>query len=138
MADFDRLAEEYFAEVRCSGCHQLVTPRGCRCGLDSLYSRAELEVAEWLDKVPAEVRNPARGSTRNPVGRIALDPAVRSALSRERRRAGLGDLPAQGYGSQGLSAATDARLGLEMQLGVKPRWFKPMLSQAPAQSPDPL
>lgn len=140
MADFDRLAEEYFAGARCPACRQPVLARGCRCGLDRMYASDELEVAEWLDSLPAEVRAPSRSKTRrgDPLKGINLEAAARSALSRERRKAGLGDIPAQGQPLCGLSAASDARLGFERQLGVKPKWIKPVFSQAPPRPGDVL
>lgn len=141
MADFDRLAEEYFAETRCSACRQPVLARGCRCSLDRSYKTHELTVSEWLESLPAEVRCPPRRKTRrgDPLASINVDAAARSALSRERRKAGLGDIPAQGEDSlTDFSAATDARLGFEASLGVVPKWIKPVFSQAPPRSGDVL
>lgn len=134
MSDFDRLAEEYFADARCSACRQPVLARGCRCSLDRSYARAELEVSDWLESLPADVRAPKRSKTRrgNPLAGINIESAARSALSRERRKAGLGDIPAQGQPLTGLSAATDARLGFEQQLGIQSKWINPLISQRAA------
>lgn len=136
---FEQLAEEYFTGNRCPGCKQLVLARGCRCKLDRLYSQDELEVQAWLDSLTPEQRNPGRG-VKHPVNRIKLDPAIRSALTRRRRQCGLQDIPAATDNPVigGLDCATDARLGLERQLGVKPKWVKPTSIKTARADREPL
>lgn len=138
MSNFDRLAEEYFTGNRCPGCHQEVLKRGCRCKLDRLYADDSAEVEAWLQSLTPAQRNPGRG-VKDPVKRIKLDPAIRSALTRRRRQCGLQDIPADGQPTiGGMDSATDARLGLERQLGVKPKWVKPTSIKTARADHEPL
>lgn len=116
MSNFDRLVEEYDAGLRCVLCRQPVTRRGCKCRLQGLYADRAAEVLAWATSLPDDVLRPKKG--------IKILPAVQSALTAERVKAGLYDEPADPENVRGMSAATDDRIGQCMQLGIDPRKTK--------------
>lgn len=116
---FNRLVEEYEAEVRCKLCRNLVTPRGCKCRLQDLYMDDVREALAWYASLPVDLQNPRKG--------FRALPAVMSALTAERVKAGLTDEPADPENPQGISAATDERMGQYAELGIDPlktKWRK--------------
>jgi hypothetical protein len=113
---FDRLVEEYEADVRCKLCRQPVTVRGCKCRLQGLYADRAQEVLAWYASLPVDLQNPRKG--------FRALPAVMSALTAERSKAGLTDEPSNPDDPQGISAATDERVGQYRELGIDPQKTK--------------
>lgn len=111
-----RFAEEYLAGLRCFGCQEQITANGCPCQRARAYGQHHAEVMEWLESLPESVRKP-KGRGFRP------EAAVRSTLTRERRRAGFTDMPVSPDSTATVS--DDERTGLYRELGVKPKWYKP-------------
>lgn len=123
---FDRLVEEYDAETRCNLCRQPVTARGCACRLAKLYGDRQAEVLAWWNSLPAPVRD---GLTKSPHSgkKFRPLPSVMSALTTERTKAGLHDVPMDPDDPQGLSVGTGERMSAYAQLGIDPtkaKWRK--------------
>jgi hypothetical protein len=119
----ERRVEEYANGLRCHGCHQEITSIGCPCSRARAYQSHTEEVADWYDGLSAEVKKSLRG----------FDPmaAVRSTLTRERRRAGFRDMPTEpvethhGGSFGGATVSQDERLGLYREHEIASKWVKP-------------
>lgn len=128
---FERLTEEFDAGTRCILCRMPVTDKNCPCNRQRLYADRQEEVTTWWEGLPEKVRNGLQNDPRT--GRkFKVTPSVLSAMSGERFKTGLTDLPLDPNDPQGPSVSTDERQGLERQLGVDPskaKWQKGQLGR---------
>lgn len=132
----ERRVEEYANGLRCHGCHELITEIGCPCSRAKVYQDDAEKVAAWYDGLSAVEQNSLRGF--QPMA------AVRSTLTRSRRRAGFRDMPTLpidehvGGSFGGATVSQDERLGLYREHEIGSKWVKPTEKRTARADEEPI
>lgn len=119
-----KAAEEMVLDLRCVICLESTLGRGCRCSKNRTYDTAVVDVDMWLASIPAD----------HPTRKTAVS-AAGAALTRQRHRAGLRDIPHPDFAC---SVDEDERAGFIQQHAIEPKWSPPQSRWTPRADSEPI